>query len=496
MNGQRIAVVGGGLGGLTAAGLLARRGLSVTLFEASGALGGKAQARTVDGITLDLGPTLLTLPHLVRETFAQLGASAELPPLTELLEQCHYRFADGCGFVAHRDVEATAESAALLRPAERRGVRGFYAEAEAIWKAAGEPYLEAPFEGMAGYLARVARKRGLSGLSLGAALGTLDALARRHFRTEHLQQFAGRFATYTGASPYQASAAFALIPHIERAYGVHHVQGGIGALVDGLARAAQGAGVEVRLGQRARWERTGKRWLVGPAGEREEFDAVVVNEDPLASLGREGEQLALSGYVLLLGTDAASAREVPHHAVLFGADYEREFDQLFAGRLADDPTVYVCHPGATDASMAPPGRAGLFVMANAPALPLAAARGGQDWAREAERVRGQCLEKLFAHYPSLKGRVSVLGERTPADLQALGAPGGSIYGFLPHGKLGPFRRPRIRGDAPGLFFAGGGTHPGGGVPLCMLSGRFAAELAASHVGAAPPPGPRPAAGAP
>jgi phytoene dehydrogenase-like protein len=91
------------------------------------------------------------------------------------------------------------------------------------------------------------------------------------------------------------------------------------------------------------------------------------------------------------------------------------------------------------------------------------------------------FEKLYQHFPELKGRTRVIGQRTPVDLAAQGAPGGSIYGFLPHGRFGPFRRPRIKGRTPGLFFAGGGTHPGGGVPLVMLSGRFAAELAAAHL---------------
>jgi phytoene dehydrogenase-like protein len=123
-------------------------------------------------------------------------------------------------------------------------------------------------------------------------------------------------------------------------------------------------------------------------------------------------------------------------------------------------------------------------MVNAPALPResgAAERAAAAWELQAGRVKAQMFEKLLAHYPELRGRMRVVGQRTPVDLAALGAPGGSIYGFLPHGKFGPFRRPRIRGGTPGLFFAGGGTHPGGGVPLVMLSGRFAAEMVSEHL---------------
>ncbi|NMO14700.1 phytoene desaturase [Pyxidicoccus fallax] len=481
MKRTRVAVVGGGIGGLTAAGLLAKEGHEVTLFEGGASLGGKAQAVTLDGITLDTGPTLLTLPDLVRGTFGQLDALDLLPPLTELEPQCAYRFADGCGFTAYKDLERMAESAGELRPSERRGVRTFYEESAAIWRAAGEPYLEAPFEGMAGFMARVA-KRGVGAVMAGMKLSTLHDLAMRHFKTDHMQQYVGRFATYAGASPYQASAAFALIPHIEHAYGVHHARGGVGALVEALGQAARRLGVTVRLNTRARFERTGHGYRVGPRGEAEPFDSVVVNADPLESLHRADEPLALSGFVLLLEVDGRPP--LPHHTVLFGHDYRREFDELFSGQLATDPTVYFCNPSATDATMAPPGRTGLFVMVNAPALPVgaeAAERAARSWELGAERAKAQMFDKLYQHFPELRGRTRVIGQRTPVDLAAQGAPGGSIYGFLPHGKFGPFRRPRIRGCTPGLFFAGGGTHPGGGVPLVMLSGRFAAELASQHL---------------
>ncbi|HUM13773.1 MAG TPA: phytoene desaturase family protein [Myxococcaceae bacterium] len=459
----QIAVVGGGIGGLVAAGLLARAGSKVTLYEQEGRLGGKAQQLTVGSTVLDTGPTLLTMPALVRETFGALGAEDLLPRLMALSPQCEYRWEDGSGFVVHPELERTRASVEAMAPGEGRGVGSFYAAAAAIHRAAGEPYLEAPFEGVASFLGRVVR-RGPSAVLQGMQMSTLQALASHHFRDGRMQQFVGRFATYTGASPYQASAAFALIPHLERVEGVHHVEGGMGALVAALERAVRRLGVDIRLGTRGGWRPAGRGWRVGPAGDEAPVDAVVVNADPIGASGVTGGPLAMSGYVLLL--EAGVRSSLRHHTVFFSRDSRREFEALFSGRVPADPTVYVCHPSASDPGMAAPGCSGLFVMANVPAM-------GEAFLPHADALRARCIAVVEALDPSLRGQLRILGERTPVDFQRQGAPRGSLYGFLPHGRFGPFRRPRSHA-APGLVYAGGGTHPGGGVPMVMLSGRFAA----------------------
>jgi 1-hydroxycarotenoid 3,4-desaturase len=466
MKAKRVAVVGGGIAGLTAAGVLARAGHAVTLYEQDTALGGKAQQLRQGGTVLDTGPTLLTLPRTVEETFRALGALDLLPRFFELPVQCTYGWPDGRRLVVHRDISATEASVRTLCPEDAPHVRGFYAEAAEIFEAAGAPYLEAPFDGLSGFLGRVLR-RGARAAVRGARLGTLDGFARKHFASAELQQFVGRFATYAGASPYRASAAFALLPHLEVAEGVHHVEGGMGALVSGLETAVRRLGVDVQLGVRAAFGATSRGPVAGPLAELGPVDAVVVNTDPLASVGRAGEALAMSGYVLLL--EASVRASLPHHSVLFSADARGEFEDIFAGRVPAAPTVYVCHPAATDASMAAPGTSGLFVMVNVPA------RRDAEGTVQTGDLRAALLALLQRTWPELAGKLRVLGERTPADFARQGAPGGSLYGFLPHGRLGPFRRPRPRGPA-GVVFAGGGTYPGGGVPLVMLSGRFAAEL--------------------
>lgn len=470
---SRIAVIGGGLGGMAAAGLMARRGHEVVLFEATERLGGKAASFQEEGMTLDLGPTLLAMPALVRDVFERLGALDLLPAFHPLRHQCRYHYATGATFDVHDELEKTVASArAAFGEGEASGVRSFYAEAERISAAAGDPYLEAPFEGVAQFMTRVAR-RGIGAVLQGARMPTLAALAQRHFRTPELQQFVARFATYAGASPYEANAAFAMIPHLERVDGVHHVEGGMGALSSALEQAIRRLGVTVRTGVRAKWEAEGTQHRVLTAEGVETFDAVIVNADPLAH-AEAVRPLALSGYVLLLEAEGRVA--LPHHSIFFAPDYPSEFRDLFGGRAHRTPTLYVCNPAATDPSMATGGATGLYLMVNAPTLSGDAA---QD-ARVEVALRSTTLARFEKVLPQVKWR-RALAERKPRDFQRLGAPGGSLYGHLPHGRLGALRRPPIRGAQRGVFFAGGGTHPGGGVPLVLLSGRFAAELAQAHV---------------
>ena len=307
---SNIAVVGAGVGGLTAAAWLARAGHAVTVFEQEERVGGKAQRLVRDGVTLDTGPTLLAMPGTVRGVLEEIGG-LDLPPLTDLPLQCAYHWPDGGIFHAHRSAEESEASAEAFRAGEGLALRRFYKEAEVIHRSAGEPYLEAPYEGMSGFLARVLR-RGPAAALRGFRLSTLDDLARRCFASPELQQFAGRFATYTGASPYRASAAFALIAHLERAQGVHHVQGGISALAEALARTAERNGAALALGARVRWSRDTRGFRVGQPGAERRYDALVMNADPLVALDRSSGPRALR-LCAVAARGGASRASPPQH---------------------------------------------------------------------------------------------------------------------------------------------------------------------------------------
>jgi phytoene desaturase len=488
--GLRIVVIGGGFGGLAAAAHLSAAGARVTIVERAPSVGGKAGRIVKDGFTFDTGPTLLTMPDVLRATFAAAGASLdERVPLARLDPICRYVFDEGGELVVHADDASTRRSLGALSPDDAQRWGAFCVECKEIWEAAGEPYLEAPFEGYLGFTQRVLG-RGARAVKLGMGLGTLDALARRSFTSAQMRRFVGRFATYAGASPYEATAAFAMIPHLEHTTGAWYPRGGMIALAEALADALRARGVSVRTGldvSAIRFDdRRRARGVITADGEIL-ADAVVCAIDPLAAL----ERLVPEAMARAAGVDAMRARtpslsgfawlagvrgEVPasaHHTVLFPRDYAEEFRAIFErGRVCDDPTVYVAIPSLHDPSRAPAGHHAIFALVNAPAT------GASDWDGEATRVRDRIvarLERSFA--PGIGARIVCEAQVTPRDIARTGSVGGAIYGAAPHGATAPFERPKNRAPfAKGLYFAGGATHPGGGVPMVALGGKFVAAL--------------------
>jgi phytoene desaturase len=316
----------------------------------------------------------------------------------------------------------------------------------------------------------------------------VDQAVRSFFRSPYLRQLFNRYATYNGSSPYRAPATFNLIPYVELAQGGWHVLGGMYQIARALERVARRIGVAIRTGAEVERiiVRGGAACGVRLAGGEElRAAAVVANVDPrhvygdlipeaAAELRRlERLELSSSGFVLLLGVDGAYP-QLAHHTIFFAGDARREFDAIAGVRVPyADPTVYVCAPSVTDPTLAPAGTTNLFVLVNT--APLSAR---VSWAREAGAYRDLVIGKLERlGLAGLGRRIIVERILTPADIAArYNAPGGAIYGLASNGPFDAFLRPPQRARRVGrLYFAGGGTHPGGGIPLVLLSGRSAAH---------------------
>lgn len=489
-----VAIVGAGLGGIGTAVRLAAAGHRVTLIEKNSTPGGKLNILEADGFRFDTGPSLVTLPGVISETFHSAGRRMEdyltLQPLEPL---CRYCYPDGSELEMSANLPRLVAEVGRVAPRDVTGLFRFLAYSRTLFERAGPIFLlrERP------RLLDLASRRALDALRIDAHI-SMDRAVRRYFHDPHMRQLFDRYATYNGSSPFKAPATLAMIPYIELAGGGYYIQGGLYRLVEALMTVAgelgvrflpdtEVAGIDVdgrRLGSQGR--ATGVR-LSG--GGRIAADTVVVDADPMyaypalvpepfrdAKLVRRMEHLepSCSGFVLLLGVKGDYPK-LAHHNIFFSSDYRAEFAAIFDRREpATDPTIYVACTSKSDPAQAPPGHLNLFVLVNAPAL-----TPDIYWPARRELYRDHIISRLEAFgLTDLRERIVFEQTITPLDFQEkYNAWQGSIYGLSSNSRATAFQRPPNR--APGfsnLFFVGGSVHPGGGIPLVLLSARLVARL--------------------
>lgn len=481
-------IVGAGLGGLATAIHLAAAGQHILILEKNEHVGGKLDLHQAAGYTFDTGPSLFTMPWVVRELFAAAGRNvSDYLELTQLEPTCRYLWEDGTSFNAWQTLPTLLQEIARLEPNDVQGFLRFLAYANRIYTTVGDTFLRQPFDGLRSLL----QPRLLRDGPQIDAFRTVDQAVRSFFHSPYLRQVFNRYATYNGSSPYLSPATFNVIAYIEHAEGGWYVRGGMYRLAQALQRLASELGVEIRTHSpvsRIIHQQGHARGVELADGTCLTADHVVVNADPayayrelLPAQQRQAQRLAklepsCSGFVLLLGIDRIYP-QLAHHNIFFSQDYRREFAAIFQKHVpAIDPTIYICASSVSDPAHAPPGHMNLFVLVNAPAL-----NDRVNWQREAFAYRNLIIQKLermgLTH---LSQHITYEQIRTPRDLQQrYNASAGAIYGLASNNRFAAFLRPPLR--APGitnLYFVGGGTHPGGGIPLVLLSGRAIASIIA------------------
>lgn len=480
------AVIGAGFGGLSCAIRLRAAGHNVTLFDAHNWVGGKARAVPSTAGPIDAGPTVLTMRHVFDELFAAAGVG--LDDFVTLIEEptlARHFWPDGT--VLDLTSDQTANERAISETFGRQSAvdyTGFSNEAAALFEMFDAPMMQAADPNLVA-LAKTS-------LSNPAHLGTLSPLAklerhlRKRFSEPRLAQLFARYATYVGGHPAASPALLSLIWHAESA-GVWRVNGGMHSLANALGHVFTQAGGTIRLGTPIEEIVTNSGKVTGvrlKGGEFHGASQVVYAGDPRALatglLGKAVREVApqsrtakrsLSARVWSFAAKLTKDPGLAHHNVFFGKIPGSEFTDIARGKMPSDPTIYLCAEDRGTGMSSPEGPERFEIILNS--APLTEAHPIEGEVTQCRQTTFQTLERFGVSFQAMPPDKALATPKTFENLFPGSA--GSLYGQTPHGMTAALQRPRARTAITGLYLAGGGTHPGAGVPMATLSGKHAAE---------------------
>ena len=495
---NRVGVIGGGLGGLAAACVLAARGYAVKLFEKSPWLGGKAAALEANGFRFDMGPTILTIPSVLRRIFAEAGRKLEdYLDLIRLDPQWRCFFADGSALDLVEDVNAMANTLDAYAPNAGAGYRKFHAISERLHQISTRHFF---WKSIGGIADMIDWRAGFSAQLLGDVLNlrmgrSVAGTVRKFVPDARVAQMLDHFTQYVGSCPESSPAVLCGIAHMQTSEGVWYPRGGTRAVPEALVKLGKELGVEYRTetGIKRVLTWAGGTQICGvetERGETIELAAVVSNADsarthrellaetaPRAAKRferRRRYEPACSGVVLYLGLSRAYDHLL-HHGFVFSRDPHEEFEYIYRkGEPAPDPTCYLASTARAEPETAPPGGDALYVLVHTPYL-----RPHHDWKRILPEYRRVIIEKLktTGQMPDIESRIVYESALTPQDIhERYRVLNGAIYGLASHGKwTGAFKPANRSPDVKGLYLAGGAAHPGPGMPMVLMSGWIAAD---------------------
>jgi diapolycopene oxygenase len=486
-----VIVIGAGVAGLASAIRMAVRGYKVDVFEANDYVGGKLSEIQLGDFRFDAGPSLYTMPEYFEELFALAGKNfQDYCPYDKLDVITHYFYPNGKSFKAYADADAFAAETAQHLGTETRALKDHLRQSAHLYDLTANIFLNKSLHTVQQQSAKDLLKAGLYFKSLDLFRTMHKANEKRFAQHPEMVQYFDRFATYNGSDPYQAPATLNIIPHLEHNIGAFFPKNGMFSLTQSMEKLAQELGVVFHLNQKVEEIIVEKKKAIGIKAKGVTYlaDRVICNIDiqfayrnllknqpaPENILSQPRSSSALIFYWGVNGV----FDQLHLHNILFSKDYKAEFDSLFKSKtMHPDPTVYINITSKYNSTDAPAGKENWFVMINAPN------NEGQPWRDWIPAARKNIIHKINT---ILKTDIEPLIEEEavlhPETIESnTGSYRGALYGSASNNKMSAFlRHANFSKKIGDLYFCGGSVHPGGGIPLCMLSAKIVDDLMHSN----------------
>ncbi len=480
-------VIGSGFGGLAAAIRLGARGYRVSVLEKLDQPGGRARVFKQDGFTFDAGPTIITAPFVLDELWDMCGKKRQdYVPLKAMNPFYRIRFDDGTFFSCNDNAEDMRAEVARFNPDDVEGYERFMKDSKANYIVGFEKLGAKPFHriwDMIKFVPWLAARR---------ADRSVYSHVAKYIKNEKLRIALSFHPLFVGGNPMRVTSIYSLIAYMEREFGVHYAWGGTGALVKGMVDLINGQGGQVRCNapvEKLMIENGTAQGVVLENGERIAADVVVSNADSSWTYNNlladhkpkrwtkrklKKTHLSMSLFVWYFGTDK-KFDDVDHHTILMGPRYQGLLKDIFDRKiLAEDFSMYLYRPTASDPSMAPEGCDSFYVLAPVPHL-----ASGVDWTAMAEPYRAKLQKRLEdTIMPQLGDHVVTSRIMTPEGFRdELNAPEGAAFGPEPIITQSAWFRPHnLSEEVSNFYLVGAGTHPGAGVPSVITSAKVLDEL--------------------
>jgi phytoene desaturase len=484
---MKIAIIGAGLGGLSAAIRLAYKGYDVSIFEKNSQAGGKLNSIKLGQYYFDIGPSLLTMPFVIEELFSSVGEDINNYLALEPIEPiCRYFYDDKTTFDTFSDIQKAEKEFTHIFPNEFSNYKNYLDYSKKIYDLTADLFL---FNSL-NKLKSLINKKNISTLF---QINKIDSFRTVHqanssfFKEPKLVQLFDRYATYNGSDPYKAPATLNIITHVEYGLGSFYIKGGMYNLAIALEKLCFKFGVKIQYNttiDEIVVNKDNAKSIIANDTEYQ-FDKIICNTDTVETFHKliknypnEQKKLSqlepsVSGLIYLWGVKQDESK-LKHHNIFFSNDYKEEFNSIFNDLTPPkDPTVYFAITSKKDDTHAPKDSMNMFTLLNMPYI-----KNKINWKDESKRLKDTIFTKLQKHNIDFSNSIEEERIITPEDLYDMYQSNrGSIYGISSNNKYTAFLRPKNQHHKiHNLYFCGGSSHPGGGIPLVILSGKHVADL--------------------